>query len=160
MTHSEFKKRFLPLHQILYCEAFRMLGDKFEAEDAVQNLYLKLWEKREQLTSLASPEGYCRAALRNICIDRWRVLRMQEEKNLEIAEDIISEAPPEIESKETEQCLAHFLSSLSETQQRIMKMNMSGYSFKEIEEITGLSEANIRMIISRLRKRFRKSYII
>ena len=148
MTHSEFKKRFLPLHQILYCEAFRMLGDKFEAEDAVQNLYLKLWEKREQLTSLASPEGYCRAALRNICIDRWRVLRMQEEKNLEIAEDIISEAPPEIES------------NLSETQQRIMKMNMSGYSFKEIEEITGLSEANIRMIISRLRKRFRKSYII
>ena len=137
-----------------------MLGDKFEAEDAVQNLYLKLWEKREQLTSLASPEGYSRAALRNICIDRWRVLRIQEEKNLEIAEDIISEAPPEIESKETEQCLTHFLSSLSETQQRIMKMNMSGYSFKEIEEITGLSEANIRMIISRLRKRFRKSYII
>ena len=160
MTHAEFKKRFLPLHQFLYREAYRMLGDKFEAEDAMQNLYLKLWERREQLGNLVSPEGYCRTVLRNICIDRWRVLRMQEEKNSDFAEDINLESPPDIEGKEAEQCLAHFLSTLSETQQRIMKMNMNGYSFKEIEEITGVSEANIRVTISRLRKRFRKSYII
>lgn len=160
MTHAEFKKRFLPLHQILYSGAYRMLGNKFEAEDAVQTLYLKLWEKREQLYDLASPEGYCRTSLRNICIDRWRVIRMQEERNSDFAEDINLESPPDIECKETEQCLAHFLSTLSETQQRILKMNMSGYSFKEIEEITGVPEANIRVTISRLRKRFRKNYII
>ena len=114
MTHAEFKKRFLPLHQFLYREAYRMLGDKFEAEDAMQNLYLKLWERREQLGNLVSPEGYCRTVLRNICIDRWRVLRMQEEKNSDFAEDINLESPPDIEGKEAEPTrVKNFLEFLS-----------------------------------------------
>ena len=38
----------MPLQQMLYREAYRMLGDSFEAEDAVQNLYVRLWEQKEQ----------------------------------------------------------------------------------------------------------------
>ena len=49
MTNTEFKKRFLPLHKELYSMAMRMLGDSCEAEDAVQNLYMKLWERRYTL---------------------------------------------------------------------------------------------------------------
>ena len=52
MTHEEFKKQFLPLQQQLYREAYRMLCDSFEAEDALQNLYLKLWEQKENLDTL------------------------------------------------------------------------------------------------------------
>ena len=45
----------MPLQQMLYREAYRMLGDSFEAEDAVQNLYVKLWEKKEQLDAVDVP---------------------------------------------------------------------------------------------------------
>ncbi len=155
MTQTEFKKRFLPLHQTLLAEAYKMLCDKFEAEDAVQNLYLRLWENRERLKNLTSPEGYLRTALRNICIDRWRVLRMLEEKNKILAEETTTETPPEIEKDDIQQCLAHFLRGLPDIQQRIMRMVMNGYSCREIEEITGVPEANIRVTVSRLRKRFR-----
>ena len=37
-----------PLHQILYCEAFKVLGDRLEAEDAGQNLYVRLWKHFER----------------------------------------------------------------------------------------------------------------
>ena len=57
MTHEEFKRRFMPLQQMLYREAYRMLCDRFEAEDAVQNLYVRLWEQKELLDHLASPEA-------------------------------------------------------------------------------------------------------
>ena len=49
MTHQEFKARFLPCHKKMYYIAFRYLGNEYDAEDMVQNTYLKLWEKRESL---------------------------------------------------------------------------------------------------------------
>ena len=49
------------MQRILYREAYIMLGDSFEAEDAVQNLYMRLWEKRDELESLVAPEAYLRA---------------------------------------------------------------------------------------------------
>ena len=156
MTHSEFKIRFLPLHHILLDEARKMLCDDFEAEDAVQNLYLRLWAGRERLKDLASPEGYCRTVLRNICIDRWRALRLAEEKNRLLVEDTTTEAPPDADGEDIQECLSHFLSCLPDIQRRIMKMTINGYGIKEIEQITGVPEANIRVTVSRLRKRFRK----
>ncbi len=156
MTHTEFKIRFLPLHQTLLSEARKMLCDDFEAEDAVQNLYLRLWAGRENLKNLTSPEGYCRAALRNICIDRWRALRLAEEKNHLLVEEAITETPPEADGEDIQECLSHFLSSLPDIQRRIMKMTINGYSIREIEQITGVPETNIRVTVSRLRKRFRK----
>ena len=65
----------MPLQRMLYREAFKVLGDSFEAEDAMQNLYVRLWEQKEQLDHLVSPEAYCRTVLRNICIDRWRAIK-------------------------------------------------------------------------------------
>ena len=158
MTHAEFKKRFMPLQQMLYREAYRMLCDRFEAEDAVQNCYLKLWEQKEQLGNLISPESYCRKVLKNICIDRWRVIRSREEEDTGIDDSIATDAPPDIEAGEAREFLEHFLAGLPEQQRRVMLMQMQGQSFEEIAGITGLSAVNVRVIISRVRKRFREMY--
>ena len=158
MTHTEFKKRFLPLQKRLYREAFRMLCDSFEAEDAVQNLYLKLWEKRDELNTIATPEAYCRTLLKNICIDRWRVIRYHNEVSEVPAEDIAEVSPPDIERQETHECLEKFLAGLPQQHSRVMQMRMNGCSFEEIESVTGLSQINIRVIVSRARKKFREFY--
>ena len=158
MTHDEFKKRFMPLQQMLYREAYRMLCDRFDAEDAVQNLYVKLWEKRDELKSLVAPEAYCRTLLRNICIDRWRQLRAHDGDEQIGADEIAVHAPPESDKRETEECLQHFLSGLPQVQQKIMRMKMNGCTLEEIEKVTGLQQTNIRVIISRVRKRFRELY--
>ena len=158
VTHDEFKKRFMPLQQILYREAYRMLCDRFEAEDAVQNLYMKLWEKKDELKNLVAPVAYCQTLLRNICIDRWRQMRTYEGEGLVSPDEIAVYTPPDTDKKETEECLQHFLASLPQVQQKIMRMKMNGCTFEEIEEVTGLQQTNIRVIISRVRKRFREFY--
>ena len=157
MTHAEFKKRFMPLQKMLYREAFRMLCDQFEAEDAVQNLYLRLWEQKGQLENLLSPEAYCTRILRNICIDRLRSIRQRDEEMLdeEISGD---DTLPDIEQKETKEFIEHFLAGLPEMHRRVMLMQMKGVGFDEIAKLTGLTEVNVRVIISRIRKRFRESY--
>ena len=135
-----------------------MLGDRFDVEDAVQNLYMKLWEKRDELKSLVAPEAYCRTLLRNICIDRWRQLRAHDDDEQIEPDTIAVHAPPETDKREAEECLQHFLSGLPQVQQKIMQMKMNGCTLEEIEKVTGLQQTNIRVIISRVRKRFREFY--
>ena len=158
MTNTEFKRRFLPLQKMLYREAFRMLCDSFEAEDAVQNLYLKLWERKDELKNIVAPEAYCRTLLKNICLDRWRVIRSHYEVGEMSADDVAGSSPPEIERREADECLEKFLAGLPQHYSRVMRMRMNGCGFDEIESVTGLSQANIRVIVSRVRKRFREFY--
>lgn len=148
----------MPLQQTLYREAFRMLGERFEAEDAVQNLYMRLWQQKDILQNLNSPEAYCMKILRNICIDRWRTIRAEEEKNI-VSEEIATEnSPPDIERTEAAEFLQHFLAGLPGQQRRVMQMQMRGNSLDEIAKMTGLSAVNVRVIISRIRKRFKEIY--
>ncbi|MBQ3244137.1 MAG: sigma-70 family RNA polymerase sigma factor [Bacteroidaceae bacterium] len=158
MTHAEFKRRFLPLQKMLYREAYRMLCDSFEAEDAVQNLYLRLWERKEELKNIVATEAYCRKLLRNICIDRWRVIRTHDDIGEMQADNIVVDSPPDIERREAGECLEKFLAALPEQQRRVMQMRMNGCGFDEIESVTGLSQVNIRVIVSRVRKKFREFY--
>lgn len=144
----------MPLQQKLYREAYRMLCDQFEAEDAVQNLYLRLWEQREQLDTLIAPEAYCLKMLRNICIDRWRVIRQRDEGTLD-DEMLVADAPPDNDTKDF---IEHFLTDLPKEHRRVMQMHMQGMPYDEIAALVGLSEGNIRVIISRIRKRFRDSF--
>ena len=148
----------MPLQQMLYREAYRMLCDRFEAEDAVQNLYMKLWEKKDELKSLVAPEVYLRTLLRNICIDRWRQLRAHDDEEHIQADETTIYTPPETDKKEAEECLQHFLAGLPGVQQKIIQMKINGCTFEEIEKATGLQQTNIRVIISRVRKRFREFY--
>ena len=131
-----------------------MLCDQFEAEDAVQNLYLRLWEQREQLDTLIAPEAYCLKMLRNICIDRWRVIRQRDEGTLD-DEMLVADAPPDNDTKDF---IEHFLAVLPKEHRQVMQMQMQGMSYDEIAALVGLSEGNIRVIISRIRKRFRDSF--
>ena len=144
----------MPLQQKLYREAYRMLCDQFEAEDAVQNLYLRLWEQREQLDTLIAPEAYCLKILRNICIDRWRVIRQRDEGTLD-DEMLVADAPPDNDTKDF---IEHFLAVLPNEHRRVMQMHMQGMPYDEIATLVGLSEGNIRVIISRIRKRFREIF--
>lgn len=157
LTHAEFKRKFLPLQRALFREAFRLLCDRFDAEDAVQNLYLRLWERRGELVRIVSPENYCYTLLRNICIDRIRQLKVRDEEHVPI-DEIPDTAPPDVEVSETRQCIEQFLGSVPELQRKIVQMRINGCSYEEIEEITGLSAVNVRVIVSRIRKQFRDYY--
>ena len=148
----------MPLQQMLYREACRMLGDRFEAEDAVQNLYMRLWEQKERLDDLVSPKEYCLRALKNICIDRWRRMRARDEEVDFVEEISEANAPPDTEREEAEEFVEHFLATLPERQQRVMTMKMQGNSIEEIAEVTELTEGNVKVMLSRIRKRFRELY--
>ena len=159
MTNTEFKTRFLPLHKDLYKLAARMLGDSCEAEDAVQNLYLKLWERRDTLACVESDEAYCRQLLKNICIDRWREMQRHEQQSLdEETTNVCDETCGEEEIADKRKFLKAFLARLHERQRRIFMLRLRGSTYDEMEKLTGQSATSLRMAVSRMKREFINSY--
>lgn len=72
MTERTFHRDYVPLAETLYRIAFYMLESRAEAEDAVQELFLKLWETRDRLDEIQSPKAYSIRLLKNLCLNRIR----------------------------------------------------------------------------------------
>ena len=156
MTPEEFKKQYLPLHRRLYALALKSLGDSNEAQDAVQTLYLKLWERQRQLDDIENRWSFCAKILLNICADRWREINKQ-------ATEELNEELPDINTTDYaftdfENFTKDYIDNLPQKQKLVIKMRMQGASTEEIEKLTGLSPTNIRTILSRVRKELRKIY--
>ncbi len=75
MDAKRFRIQFVPMGPGLYRFALSLLRDPHEAEDAVQEVFLKLWEKRNQLNRLKNPDAYVFRMTRNQCLDKLRAGR-------------------------------------------------------------------------------------
>ncbi len=80
MDAAEFKQQFLPYHRKLYRTAFRLTENPQEAEDMVQEAYLKLWNKRDELAGVLNTEAYCVTLVKNLCYDALRRSRPDERR--------------------------------------------------------------------------------
>ena len=72
MTTARFQSEYLSQAGTFYRVAFYILEDATEAEDAVQELFLRLWNGRDALDGIRNPAGYGIRVLRNLCLDRIR----------------------------------------------------------------------------------------
>ena len=69
MTAEEFKNKILPVSRKLYPMVFRILKDEEETRDALQDLMLKLWDKRGELDNFENPAAYMVTMAKNYSID-------------------------------------------------------------------------------------------
>ena len=154
MTDREFHTVWLPLQGRFYRVAFFLLGSEADAKDAVQELYLKLWNLRDHLELVHNPAAYGSLLMKNLCIDRIRRLKPQEE----LREDLAANPPPDeaLERKEQLQEVARAMDALPESQRKLLNMRvLQGLSYQEISQKTGLSPLNIRVQVSLARKKIK-----
>ena len=78
MEKQEFKDIWLPLSDGFYRVAYSILGSESDARDALQDLYIKLWNLKDSRVRIQSPAAYGARILRNICIDRIRSRNVRE----------------------------------------------------------------------------------
>ena len=79
MKSSEFKFLVMPYSERLYRMAFRLMGNREEAEDTVQEVYLKLWGMRNELIKYDSIEALSIRITRNLCLDHLRRRKTSQE---------------------------------------------------------------------------------
>ncbi|MDR2287063.1 MAG: sigma-70 family RNA polymerase sigma factor [Prevotellaceae bacterium] len=155
----KFQKGILPYHRKLYGIAYKILGNQIDAEDIVQETYIKLWRRRTELESLINPESYAVTLLKNSCLDFLRKVRPElseiYETNMPLDDSLISR----IEDKEKLVYVQNIIEKLPAQQKLVIELKVwDNLSNEEIENVTGLTQGNIKMIISRARKTIKEMY--
>ena len=157
MTSARFQTEYLPLAEAFYRVAWFLLEDAAEAEDAVQELFLKLWAGRDALDGVRNPKGYGIRILRNLCIDQIRRARKME----------IPSTPPDSpspfrpdEAMDEKQRMAKVLDaikSLPDRQREVLVLRtLDGLSYEEISERTGLTPLSLRVLLSKARQTLKR----
>ena len=87
MDAREFKQRFMPHYRLLYRVAYHLTGNAQDAEDLLQDLYLKLWQKRDDLPDKAMRDAYLVTMMRNLFVDQRRLKRLDASAELKNGDD-------------------------------------------------------------------------
>lgn len=157
---QEFHDRWLVHQELYYRVAFMILGDREEAMDMVQNLYLKLWNSRNSLDSVKSPEAYGVSLLRNICIDFLRHKNLHPPASLDEISCMASSSTSDgkMVANESMDALKKAMAKMSEKQREVVKLRyFEGLEYDEIQNRTGLGAVNIRVMLSRARSIIKKT---
>jgi RNA polymerase sigma-70 factor (ECF subfamily) len=129
-----------------------MVENQPDAEDIVQETYMKLWQKRNDTEHIENIESFAVAVLKNACFDFLRKMK-PETVELSALSQKISFLETQIEDKEKLQYVETIVKQLPERQQQLIRLrHYEELSDKEIEKLTGLKTGNIKVIISRARK--------
>lgn len=159
MTAKEFTDTYLPLSESLYRVAYRLLGTQEDAEDAVQDLYLKLWAGKGSLDSVHNPKAYCISVLRNICIDRIRRENgHRTEGGIEEEVGTQNDTYDRIEQREKLEEVARLSAKLSPNQKTLLRMRVfEDLSYDEMAKRTGMSKLTMRVLLSQAKSKIKRN---
>lgn len=151
---SDFNNIWIPLADRFYRVAYYLLESEEDAEDALQELYLKLWAARSGLSGVQNPSAYGISMLKNICIDRIRKRMVRKAEPLDKVphpEDADQESRTDM--KDTLRYLLQEMEKLPQKQRTILRMKaVEGLEYEDIARRTGLSEVYIRVLVTMARK--------
>ena len=156
---NQFNEIWLPLADRFYRVAYHLLESQDDAEDAVQELYLKLLKSPGKSSEIRDPLAYGITLLRNICID---TIRRREKRQAEALQEymMIDAHGPDgaLIEKDNLNWLITEIEKLPEKQAEVLKMRtIEGLEYENISRRTGLSQVNIRVLISIARKTLKKN---
>lgn len=157
-----FKKEILPLKQKLYRFARAYLKDGTSAEDVVQDVFLKLWDKRENFTRIKNIEAWSMTITRNMVISKLRKVRYNAGNPQDMGMHEISNETPEriMERHEIRTGIRGIIESLPEKQKEVIVLReIEGYTYAEISEIMGLDQNLVKVTLFRARENLRKKIL-
>jgi RNA polymerase sigma factor (sigma-70 family) len=160
LEQKEFLNTILPCKDTLYRLAKRLLVSSDEAEDAVQEVFLKLWKGRDKIDNYRSPEAFAVTMTKNYCLDR---LKSRQASNLKIVHSNYKNTENierSVEANEGVELVTKIMQTLPEKQKMIMQLrDIEQFEFAEISQMLEINETAIRVALSRARKVVREQLI-
>ncbi len=160
MDKTEFILLVMPFKDKLYRLAKRILVSKDEAEDAVQEVFLKLWKGKQQIENFKNPEAFAITMTKNYCLDR---LKSKQASNLKIVHSNYQTSENienNIEANDGVEMVFRIMETLPEQQKIVLQLrDVEQFEFSEIAKMLDSNETAIRVALSRARKTVRDEMI-
>lgn len=157
---NSLKKEILPLREKLFLYARRLLDNPEDAEDVMQEVFLKLWYMRGELDYYNNVMALSVQITKHLCLNRMKV---RERTEGEAGEQffICDASTPytQLEQKDSLEHVMRLINKLPGLQQTILRMkHVDGFEVEEIAGLTGSTPEAVRMNLSRARKRVREQF--
>ena len=161
MTIKEFKINLLPIKNKLFRLSLRILNNSDDAEDVVQEVYIKIWKMQDKLNNLNNIEAFMMTVTRNLCLDKIKSKRNKFlSLNEEVAKHTESDPLHITEQADLVNKVKEVMQMLPEQQRTIIHLrDIEGYNFEEIIEITGWDINYLRVNLSRGRKKIKETIL-
>lgn len=140
----------------MYRTAFLLLRQEEDAADIVQETFVRLWENRQELAAVSNVKAYCLMAVRNRSMTLIKSRRVTEELS-DMSGDSGMDSSQAVEYCETSLRVEAAINSLPENQRQAIRLSsFEQCSNEEIAELMGITNVNVRALLSRGRKRLRE----
>ena len=159
MDPKQFNTQILTLSDKLFRLVKSILRDAEAAQDAVQELSMKLWEKRNKLDEVENVSAFTMRAMRNLCLDTLRQRRDEDELVPEM-EFVEPNPHQQTEQKDLAARVRKMIDELPELQRTIIRMrDVEEMELSEIAYVTSLTENAVSVNLSRARQKIREKII-
>ena len=157
MEEIKFNTYVLPLGDRMFRYAQSELLSAAEAEDAVADLLERLWVERSRLAGCRNIDSFVLTALRNRCYDLLRSRRARSRRDDAFGEGIERATMGESGVWEIREQVRRAIASLPERQREAVHLkDIEGYPTREVAELLGCDEAQVRVLLSRARSALRE----
>lgn len=148
-----------PLKNKLYRFSLRYVKNPMEAEDVVQEVFIKVWKKRVEVAAYENLEAWCMTLTRNLSIDK---LRSKHRRTTEIPEGmtLVDRASTPYQSasyQDTLNRVKQLLAKLPDKQRMVMQLrDIEEMTYQEIADTLSISMEQVKVNLYRARKSVRE----
>ncbi len=158
MTQNEFLNIVMPFKDKVFRLAKRLLVSTEEAEDATQEVLLKLWNNKAKMQEYKNVEAFSMTMTKNFCFDK---LKSKQAQNLKIVhnnyEDGSVSLQKQVELNDSVNWVSRIIQDLPEQQKAIIQLrDIEEYDLDEIAKMLDMSNTAVRVALSRARKTIRE----
>src|SRR5690606_2618168 len=161
MQQTEFLHTVMPFKDKLFRLAKRLLVSREEAEDATQEVLMKLWNNKNRMEQYKSVEAFAVTMTKNYCLDR---LKSKQAGNLKLVHSNYTDESVSLqrnlEARDSLDWMGKIMDGLPEQQRMVLQLrDIEQYEFNEIEEMLSMKPTAVRVTLSRARKAVREELI-
>jgi RNA polymerase sigma factor (sigma-70 family) len=158
MKQAEFVSLVMPFKDKVFRLAKRLLVSREEAEDATQEILLKLWNNKAKIEEYKNVEAFSMTMTKNFCLDR---LKSRQAQNLKIVHSNYTDGNAslqrQLEVRDSMDWVSRIIEDLPEQQKIIVQLrDIEQYEYAEISKMLDMNETAIRVALSRARKTIRE----
>ena len=158
MTQTEFLNIVMPFKDKVFRLAKRLLVSTEEAEDATQEILLKLWNNKNKMEEYKNIEAFSMTMTKNFCLDK---LKSKQSQNLKIVhsnyQDNNVSLQKQVELNDSVSWVSKIIEDLPEQQKMVIQLrDIEEYDYDEIAKVMDMNPTAIRVTLSRARKAIRE----
>lgn len=161
MDQNEFRLFVKANQSKIFRYAMNLLQKEEDSKDIVQEVLIKIWDRRDEMGKIENLDGWMFTVTRNMCIDRIRARKTHLDINTQIQVEDKQDNPHEKTSKnQLMNLIKKLINEMPDKQKLVIHLrDIEGLTYDEIAQTCGIPLAQVKVNLHRARLNLKEKII-